>query len=656
MHKVLKLILFAFFCSQSIQLVAQKKYALLVGVDDYYSEPGVRHHSSLKGCVNDATSMKQLLLERFGYDEKNIFILTNEAVTKKRFVDEMFRILRLCQPGDAFIFYYSGHGVWITNTENMTDPLKKGKSEAIVMSNLYSPGWECLVRDETLKEIFNQFIDKKIIATAILDCCYSANLMMAPEPNGFNPDYDIDAQNRSLYISAIPYAPVISQPEPCKTDSTGIILSKDTDNDGVPDCMDWEPNTIYPAYVDERGVRIELYKPDADSFFVLKDLQYDSLKNYNLKDDIVMNIKSVQARPSERSHSAFLALSATNDLSKGLEIRDLSGIRHGVFTAALLHIYEISPATLKVSDLIKKIRDEMSRQDYLQGPTPNLDPARGNTNLLGISSGGFNDKIIATVTAAKKGRIVINKGANSGILRGNILTDISLPAKPSVQIIQSFPDSSVAVDKSGQIAKGHTLQVKDHYTISEPLVKVYIPSVQITVQQYSTFLKSQILPLAAKPNFVDEKEYLPDSDKTLIFWETTTKSYKNEISLRNDTEKEFFYVFLPVPDYIAEPLKARIKKNQSIQLVNDPSNADFVLYITYSKNAKGLPQYILNFHSPKILEENLPGNVVAPDYNTEPSITVTGTALANLENKLYENARRMIRRKTTAWINIYDRR
>jgi len=100
MHKVLKLILFALFCCQSFQLGAQQKYALLVAVDDYYADPGIKHQSSLKGCVNDARSMKQLLLERFGYDEKNIVSLYNDAVTKKRFIEEMFRMLR---PGGMLI-------------------------------------------------------------------------------------------------------------------------------------------------------------------------------------------------------------------------------------------------------------------------------------------------------------------------------------------------------------------------------------------------------------------------------------------------------------------------------------------------------------------------------------------------------------------------
>src|SRR6185436_15751024 len=125
-------------------------------------------------------AIKELLINRFGFSSGNIFQLYDANATKKNFVDQMYKLLHTCQPGDALVFYYSGHGVWMSNDQLMQDPVKRGMSQAIVMSDLYSPGWNCLVRDETLKEIFNQFVSKKIITTAIFDCCFGANLSAMP--------------------------------------------------------------------------------------------------------------------------------------------------------------------------------------------------------------------------------------------------------------------------------------------------------------------------------------------------------------------------------------------------------------------------------------------------------------------------------------------
>src|SRR5438046_4354467 len=72
MHKVLKLLLFILISSAPFFIKAQNKYAVLVGINDYYSVPGTKHPSSLHGCVNDAESMNELLVYSFGINAANI--------------------------------------------------------------------------------------------------------------------------------------------------------------------------------------------------------------------------------------------------------------------------------------------------------------------------------------------------------------------------------------------------------------------------------------------------------------------------------------------------------------------------------------------------------------------------------------------------------
>ena len=83
MFKFLVLIILGFTSALQSSVQAQNKYALLVGINDYYSAPGLKDPHSLKGCVNDAIAMKTLLIERFAFQPNNILTLFDAQATKK---------------------------------------------------------------------------------------------------------------------------------------------------------------------------------------------------------------------------------------------------------------------------------------------------------------------------------------------------------------------------------------------------------------------------------------------------------------------------------------------------------------------------------------------------------------------------------------------
>src|SRR5689334_9935716 len=103
MHKNFTILSLLFLLFSAIA-DAQNKYALLVGINNYYEKPGVLHPSSLHGCVNDALSIKALLENRFGFDATSIETLFDENATVKNVTDAMHRALQKCKPGDAFVF------------------------------------------------------------------------------------------------------------------------------------------------------------------------------------------------------------------------------------------------------------------------------------------------------------------------------------------------------------------------------------------------------------------------------------------------------------------------------------------------------------------------------------------------------------------------
>jgi hypothetical protein len=85
-----------------------RKLALLVGINRYSESDSL---VQLKGAVTDVELQKQLLIYRFGFQPKDILILTDDRATRqgilKAFEDHL---IRQAQPNDVVVFHFSGQG------------------------------------------------------------------------------------------------------------------------------------------------------------------------------------------------------------------------------------------------------------------------------------------------------------------------------------------------------------------------------------------------------------------------------------------------------------------------------------------------------------------------------------------------------------------
>ncbi|AFY55282.1 Caspase domain-containing protein [Rivularia sp. PCC 7116] len=97
--------------------MANKIYALLVGIDEYAPESGV---SLLKGCVNDIKAIEKYLevatQHKISDDNGNKKTwelvtqkLTNESATRQAVIDGFEQHLSKADSGDVVFFYYAGH-------------------------------------------------------------------------------------------------------------------------------------------------------------------------------------------------------------------------------------------------------------------------------------------------------------------------------------------------------------------------------------------------------------------------------------------------------------------------------------------------------------------------------------------------------------------
>ena len=80
------------------------QWLIVIGIDSYANLP------RLNTSVNDAKAMKDILLERYYFDEYHVIELYNEEATRRNILGKLRYLTRRVGPEDSVIIFYSGHG------------------------------------------------------------------------------------------------------------------------------------------------------------------------------------------------------------------------------------------------------------------------------------------------------------------------------------------------------------------------------------------------------------------------------------------------------------------------------------------------------------------------------------------------------------------
>jgi len=94
-------------------------FAVIVAIEEYRfsEESGI---NNVKYAKNDAIAFKKLLIEDFGFEEKNIIIWVNEKATITTLENELPYFLRQLTKDSRFYFYYAGHGFYQKGVNKLT--------------------------------------------------------------------------------------------------------------------------------------------------------------------------------------------------------------------------------------------------------------------------------------------------------------------------------------------------------------------------------------------------------------------------------------------------------------------------------------------------------------------------------------------------------
>jgi len=138
------------------------KRALLIGINKYQSVP------KLQGSINDIETMRQILLTRWGFQERYIAVLKDEAATRAGILAALEQLVKETGPQDSVYFHYSGHGSQVEDLNG--DEKDDGLDETIVPQDGRSGDVRDITDDE-LDALFARLRAKN--AFIVLDSCHS---------------------------------------------------------------------------------------------------------------------------------------------------------------------------------------------------------------------------------------------------------------------------------------------------------------------------------------------------------------------------------------------------------------------------------------------------------------------------------------------------
>ncbi|BCM92614.1 hypothetical protein IAD21_04496 [Abditibacteriota bacterium] len=159
------------------------KLALLVGISNYSRGRDANRDWWNLHSEADMAAMKQVLVQRFGFADKDVVVLTDAKATRQGIIAAFQKqLIARAHPGDVVLFHYSGHG------QQVPDPGKRklnGMRQGLVpfdyISQKASDGVKSNLQDDNVRDLLSQLKakmagpDGKVQGniTVFLDSCFS---------------------------------------------------------------------------------------------------------------------------------------------------------------------------------------------------------------------------------------------------------------------------------------------------------------------------------------------------------------------------------------------------------------------------------------------------------------------------------------------------
>lgn len=154
-----------------------EKVALIVAVSDY---PDGSAWEDLPGARNDLGLVKDLLTERFGFEEEDILTLRDEEATHENIVRAYYEwLIERSGPDTQAVFWYSGHGSRVPDLSGEKGVERDFMDSTLIAYDSRIDGREGSfdVSDDELASLLLALTAKTSWATIVTDSCHSGGVM-----------------------------------------------------------------------------------------------------------------------------------------------------------------------------------------------------------------------------------------------------------------------------------------------------------------------------------------------------------------------------------------------------------------------------------------------------------------------------------------------
>ncbi len=492
---------------------SQDQRALVIGIDTYAPPKNAKISPSsgrldwptLDGCKNDADLVKEVIVSRFGFAEKNVNEILNTDATRDNILKGMEDLLTNSKKNDIAFIYYAGHGSQVKNSLSAENDKK---DESMVPVDTWKEG-VADIRDKELAKLFDRFIDKGVKLTVIFDCCHSGSIArgLYPPKNRYMPESDYDAKDASA-------------PTP----------------------------------------------------------------------------------PETRKNSGFLIISAAQDNEYAQEQIIDDSISHGAFTVAFVKALDQQSVKASTENIFTGLRAILKSNGKSQEPVLAGDPDRFDQTLFGIDKAKLTDKNLFAVLDVKGNNITIQAGIAAGLNIGNELTNVNGDVRIRITNLLNISRSEAVIisGSAEKIKPGELFEVTNWVSSKGPLLKIYIPDGKYSYDEVMKF--AAVNAQLKKSTQVKWTNNFDKSEPDIAVNAVNNKFISLDYAQGQAAAKELkdfsagsistlakgkkLFVNLPPVNTLVNALHAKFSEFKTIQLVNIPSEAQYILYGTIDENDK----------------------------------------------------------------------
>lgn len=137
--------------------IYENHYAIIIGINKYDNLPNLEY------AVNDAKAIKDILVNKYNYQEENIKTFFDEEATKSNIMDAYYDLVSETGNNDSVLFFYAGHGSTYLAGQKTKGFLVPTDGTEQRLNTLLS--WDTLTNETDMMRAKHVFF--------IMDACYS---------------------------------------------------------------------------------------------------------------------------------------------------------------------------------------------------------------------------------------------------------------------------------------------------------------------------------------------------------------------------------------------------------------------------------------------------------------------------------------------------